>query len=145
MGDVVLRASDEDRERTVSLLREAATRGYLNLEEFEERMGRALGTRFLTELDPLLADIPGMPRPSSGWVAAAARRLPHRRWGAGLAGLGPLTRIALVLLLGACVISAVVQLLAFPALPLIVFGIYYWRRSCRRGGWRHGGRHPHTI
>ncbi len=60
-----LRASHADRDRAVTLLREATTEGYLTLDEFEERSGKAYSARYLRDLDQLVDDIPGHPRPAA--------------------------------------------------------------------------------
>src|SRR5262245_11210381 len=52
-----MRASDRDRERAVALLRERCAEGYLSVETFEHRLGRALGARSLAELRVLVADL----------------------------------------------------------------------------------------
>jgi hypothetical protein len=52
------RASDADRDRVASLLREHHAAGRLSAEEFSERLDSALRARTLDELDELLADLP---------------------------------------------------------------------------------------
>ena len=59
-GDPRIRASDADRDRVASLLREHHAHGRLTAEEFHERMDRALEARTLGELDELLADLPAI-------------------------------------------------------------------------------------
>jgi len=59
-GDPRVRASDADRERTSSLLREHHAEGRLTAEEFSERIDRALTAKTIGELDALLADLPGI-------------------------------------------------------------------------------------
>jgi hypothetical protein len=59
-GDPRIRASDADRDRTVSLLREHHAEGRLTAEEFHERLDRALAAKTRGELDELLADLPGI-------------------------------------------------------------------------------------
>lgn len=59
-GDPRIRASDADRDRTASLLREHHAAGRLTVEEFEERMDKALDATTLGELDELLADLPAI-------------------------------------------------------------------------------------
>jgi len=58
-GDQVpdLRASDGDRERTALRLRSAAARGQLDVEELEERLTAAFGSRTRRELAALTADL----------------------------------------------------------------------------------------
>ena len=71
------RVSDADRDRTVTVLREHVVDGRLTLDEFSERMERALRSSTRGDLDAVMADLPearaGLPEPS-----AAART--GRRW-----------------------------------------------------------------
>ena len=59
-GDPGMRASDADRERTSSLLREHHAQGRLTAEEFTDRLDRVFAAKTLGELDALLADLPGI-------------------------------------------------------------------------------------
>ncbi|HEX7299961.1 MAG TPA: DUF1707 and FHA domain-containing protein [Solirubrobacteraceae bacterium] len=52
-----MRASDRDREQAVALLRARCVEGYLSVETFEYRLGRALAARTALELRLLVADI----------------------------------------------------------------------------------------
>ncbi|WP_037569870.1 DUF1707 SHOCT-like domain-containing protein [Phaeacidiphilus oryzae] len=53
-----LRAAHADREAVAERLREAAGDGRLTMEEFEERLERALTAKTYGELEPLVADLP---------------------------------------------------------------------------------------
>ena len=64
-------ASDADRDRVVELLKERAADGTLTLDEFADRVGRALTARTRDDLDDLVADL----RASA---AVAVTRRPHR-------------------------------------------------------------------
>lgn len=73
-----LRAGDADRERAVALLRDAAVEGRLTLEEFSERVERALQARTHDELRALGADLggtlvpPPVPQQKAGrWVVTS--------------------------------------------------------------------------
>jgi Domain of unknown function (DUF1707) len=55
---VSTRASDAERERCASVLRDHAAAGRLELAELEERLGRAYGARYRSELRALLRDLP---------------------------------------------------------------------------------------
>jgi Domain of unknown function (DUF1707) len=57
-GDPRIRASDADRDRAAALLREHHAAGRLTVEEFGERMERALQAKTLGEIDELLEDLP---------------------------------------------------------------------------------------
>jgi hypothetical protein len=59
-GDPRVRASDADRERTATLLREHHAVGRLTPEEFNERVDKALAAKTLGDLDLLLADLPAI-------------------------------------------------------------------------------------
>jgi hypothetical protein len=70
-----MRASDEDRERVVWMLREHAAAGRLSTEELEERTATALGARTHGDLDALIADLPKLrdPRRSEARRVSAQR------------------------------------------------------------------------
>lgn len=59
-GDPRIRASDSDRERTATLLREHHAQGRLTPEEFNDRLDRVFAAKTVGELDALLADLPGI-------------------------------------------------------------------------------------
>jgi hypothetical protein len=67
-----LRASHEDRDRVVELLRVAAGDGRLTAEELDERLEVALTARTFGELTALLTDLPGV----SGFAAGALAEEP---------------------------------------------------------------------
>jgi DUF1707 SHOCT-like domain len=69
-----LRASDEDRERTVELLRAHQAAGRLTVDELEERSAAALAAVEVADLAPLTADLP-MP---ARQAALEPRRKPPR-------------------------------------------------------------------
>jgi Domain of unknown function (DUF1707) len=59
MNDDGLRASHEDRDRVVEMLRVAAGDGRLSAEELDERLEAALTAQTYGELSALVADLPG--------------------------------------------------------------------------------------
>ena len=59
-GDPRIRASDDDRERTVSLLREHHAAGRLTLDEFNERLDKAYAAKTLGDLDEVMSDLPAI-------------------------------------------------------------------------------------
>jgi len=61
----VVRASDADRERTITVLRDHAAEGRLTLEEFDQRMEGALAAVTRDELEALTRDLPVVPAQSS--------------------------------------------------------------------------------
>jgi hypothetical protein len=65
-----MRVSDDERERAVALLRARCVEGYLSMETFEHRLGRALTARSAIELRQLVADIVRIRRP---WTVRLTR------------------------------------------------------------------------
>src|SRR5215475_13146180 len=60
-SDHLIRASDQDRDVVVAVLRDAYTAGRLTLEEFDERMSAAYASRTWGELRKLTEDLPSQP------------------------------------------------------------------------------------
>jgi Domain of unknown function (DUF1707) len=58
--DPNIRASDNDRDRVASLLREHHAAGRLSAQEFSERLDRTFEAVTVGELDKLLADLPSI-------------------------------------------------------------------------------------
>jgi Domain of unknown function (DUF1707)/FHA domain len=79
-----MRVSDDERERAVALLRARCVEGYLSMETFEHRLGRALNARSALELRQLVADIVRIRRP---WTTRLTR--------AGVVAAQPSLRVAL--------------------------------------------------
>lgn len=81
-----LRLSDAERERAVSVLRDAVAEGRLTLEEFSDRVGAAQLTRTAGELEPLLADLPAtrvaaaVEAPGLSYRAFMSRLVRGGRW-----------------------------------------------------------------
>jgi hypothetical protein len=65
-----MRVSDDERERAVALLRARCVEGYLSMETFEFRLGRALTARSVIELRQLVADLVRIRRP---WTVRLTR------------------------------------------------------------------------
>jgi hypothetical protein len=85
-GDPRVRASDANRERTASLLREHHAEGRLTAEEFNDRLDQAFAAKTIGELDALLADLPGIDLyrlPAAGIRPAPPGALRPRGRGAG--------------------------------------------------------------
>jgi class 3 adenylate cyclase len=68
-GPLAQRVSDAERDRTVTLLREHVVDGRLTLDEFSERVGRALQATTQGDLDAVMVDLPSatthLPEPST--------------------------------------------------------------------------------
>lgn len=58
--DPSIRASDADRDRAASLLREHHAAGRLTAEEFSERLDKAFAAKTVGEIDGLLRDLPSV-------------------------------------------------------------------------------------
>ncbi len=65
-----MRASDAERDLTVDRLTAAFVEGRLDHEEYDRRVGLALGAVLLGELRPLTADLPVSPSPAHGVPSA---------------------------------------------------------------------------
>jgi hypothetical protein len=87
MTDRPIRASDQERESVVDVLRDAYTDGRLTLDEFEERTSAAYSAKTWADLGGLTADLPAGPLLGADlnrqWQAdqpqaAPPARLPHQ-------------------------------------------------------------------
>jgi len=58
-SDARIRASDADRDRAATALREHLAAGRLTIEEFEERLNQTFAAKTLGDIDRVLADLPG--------------------------------------------------------------------------------------
>lgn len=84
-----MRASDEDRRRTVEELRRHCAAGRLDVDEYASRVERALSASTLQDLDEVRADLPmiRIAEPAGGrvWAGGSRRgtgeRVPARRGG----------------------------------------------------------------
>lgn len=70
-----LRATDDDRDRVVEVLRGAAGDGRLTMEELDERVGAALTARTYGELAALVSDLPAAPESLAGASAVEPKDL----------------------------------------------------------------------
>jgi hypothetical protein len=111
-GEGRLRASHADRDRAVTLLREATAAGYLTLDEFEERLGAVYSARYLRDLDQLVDDIPGHPPPAALEPAAAGWRPVPARGHPGFPGAGILIAVG--------VLAIALHVWLVPALPILL-------------------------
>ena len=116
------RLTDADREAAVTLLRHAVGEGRLDLDEFEGRLGRAYAARVPSDLDGVLDDLVGPPRPGR---TVPATTLAHDRRRRPPAVLGALA-VVVVVLLGVLVTPHLFWLL-WAAVPLATGG-----RGCDR-------------
>jgi hypothetical protein len=73
------RAADSDRERVAQRLQRALEEGRLDLNEYDDRVGRAYGAKTYGELDRLVKDLP-VPPPAKQVYPGAARRWLAAQW-----------------------------------------------------------------
>jgi hypothetical protein len=119
-----LRISDADRAEVADLLSRHYGEGRLSQAEFDERLDQAMNARTRSDLNDLLADLPGGKAPAAS--GAAERIRPARRRHRILA---PLLIIALIITAG--------HVLTWPfhLLPWLLIGLlaFIWlRRDPRR-------------
>jgi Domain of unknown function (DUF1707) len=76
MTDWPIRASDEERESVVGVLRDAYTDGRLTFDEFEERTAAAYAARTWTDLRELTTDLPAQPLLGAGLNQVASQAGP---------------------------------------------------------------------
>jgi class 3 adenylate cyclase len=76
------RVADGDRDHTVTILREHVVDGRLTLDEFSERVGRALEAKTRGDLEAVMADLPAPAPPSATVPEEAPPEAPRkqRRW-----------------------------------------------------------------
>jgi hypothetical protein len=74
-------ASDAEREQTSELLRQASVDGRLTLDEFSQRVERALAARTRSELSAVTRDLPAVPP-----AEVVAARRPPVRWSVAIMG-----------------------------------------------------------
>jgi hypothetical protein len=84
MTDRPIRASDQERESVVDVLRDAFTDGRLTFDEFEERTAAAYAAKMWSDLRELTSDLPAGPlldlhrRPQAGPPVVTPAVLPPR-------------------------------------------------------------------
>ena len=80
MTDQSIRASDQERESVVDVLRDAYADGRLTLDEFEERTSAAYAAKTWADLRELTSDLPAEPVLGADlhhhWQAARAQAVP---------------------------------------------------------------------
>jgi Domain of unknown function (DUF1707) len=113
--DPSLRASDTERESTVTLLREHGAAGRLDVDELEQRIGAAYGARTRGDLAALLDDLPSAPARQTRPVV---RNRTHRTHHGGDWGL--FLRVSVLLILIWAVTGADYF---WPVWPILGWGI----------------------
>jgi DNA-binding beta-propeller fold protein YncE len=122
LGGGHLRASHADREQVIAALKAAFIQGRLTKDEFDSRVGRALGSRTYAELAALTADIP------AGLTGLVARNAPrvdirprHRRLARGIAG----SLAAIAVIVATMSVASVSHRSAFVAAPRPAGAVMY--------------------
>jgi DUF1707 SHOCT-like domain len=128
-----IRASDDDRESAVEVLRDAYAVGRLNIDEFGERTTSAYSARTWGELRALTDDLPEQPvfgtelraaaqdKPEPEPIPAGARPEPRRPF-------VPMLPMALVWLAIAAAAHASAAVIPLVLLSLFAFRAAGWRR-----------------
>jgi Domain of unknown function (DUF1707)/2TM domain len=106
------RAGDRDRQQTAARLGQALAQGYLQINEYEERVQAAFQTQTTGELRELLADLP----------VERIRRTDPRRRAARVAA----ARVGVRIHLGAYVAMTIVVLTIWAAVAVTTDAAYFW-------------------
>jgi hypothetical protein len=133
-----MRASDADRLATVKHLQDAVARGLLTPDEGSQRMADAFAAVYLTDLDPLTADLPPAPpeHTAPGWRSLGTLAVKQVRTSLATAATGRLRAAQVtVVLLVASLFLVLVGALGGVALSDSGGG--------GGGGGGDGGRHEH--
>src|ERR1700739_2936631 len=80
VAPVTLRVSDADRNGTMRRLHKAVALGLIDIDEFEQRSSQVAYARTRSDLDGLVADLPG----PGAIVTSAADRVELRGWAGSL-------------------------------------------------------------
>ena len=106
------RAGDRDRQRTATRLGQALAQGYLEIDEYEERVRAAFQTHDTGELRALVADLP----------LDRIRRADPRRRAARIAA----ARLGVRIHLGAYLAMATIVLTVWAAVAATTDASYFW-------------------
>lgn len=112
IANTTVRAGDRERETTASLLGLALAQGYLDIPEYERRVGTAFAAQNSSELRALIADLP---------VAVLRRNDPRRREAHRAAA-----RMSVRLHLGGYLLMVVIVLTVWTAVALNGGTTYFW-------------------
>ncbi|OBI25342.1 DUF1707 domain-containing protein [Mycobacterium sp. E2238] len=116
------RAGDRDRERAAERLGQAFAQGYLQLDEYEQRMQAVFGTHTTEELTQLLADLP-LERIRRADPRRRAARIEAARRGVRLHLAAYLAMTVIVLTVWAAVAAATGATYFWPIWPILGAGI----------------------
>jgi hypothetical protein len=127
-----MRASDDDRERTVEVLRDAYAAGRLDLDEFDERTTAAYSAKTWGDLRELTSDLPAEPRLGAD-LSATAQEAPEPS--AVDAGVQYESRRPFVPMLPMALVWLAIAAAAHTSaavIPLILLALF----ALRAAGWR---------
>jgi hypothetical protein len=129
-----LRASDEDRDRTVERLHKAATEGRIASDELEQRVAAALKARTYAELEETVADLP---RPRS-------RNAPVRHsaggWAVSVVRANPILLVLAIPVLALTVAALIAATVVWTVMVLVVLMVG-GRQRMGRPPWGNGRRY----
>lgn len=138
MTDPPIRASDQERESVVDVLRDAYAEGRLTLEEFEERTSAAYAAKTWIDLRELTADLPAEPplgadlnhrwRAAPPQAAPPARRPHQARRGSPLGPLLPIL-FAWIMIEAAAGASSIAAALSVVFICLLACRVGFGRRE----------------
>jgi hypothetical protein len=129
-GDGWMRASDRDRDTTVSVLRDAYTAGRLDLGELRDRTAAVYTARTWDELRKVIADLPGWPD-QARWVEEL-RAKTRPSGGTGGRPSRPFAPMALMGLVWLCIAAAAPMPAA--AIPLVLLALFaLWAARWKAG------------
>lgn len=137
MADRSIRASDDDRERVVVVLRDQTAQGRLTMDEFEQRMDAAYAATTWDDLRALTTDLPVEVAfdGDGARVEEAKSTAPHARGRSAPSGVDRRWAFALPALavLSLFVLVAIVTGSARSVAPLLFVGLFWGlcARGCR--------------
>jgi hypothetical protein len=128
-----IRASDDDRERTVEVLRDAYAAGRLDLDEFDQRSTAAYSAKTWGDLRELASDLPAEPHLGADLATPEPDAPKPEAVGAGVEfgprrPFVPILPIALVWLAIAAAAHATAAVIPLVLLSLFVLRAAGWRR-----------------
>ncbi len=137
MTDRPIRASDQERESVVDVLRDAYTDGRLTLDEFTERTSAAYAAKTWADLRELTADLPAEPLLGTDlnrqWQAGQPQAVPPARMQQQARRNSPLGHLLPILFVWILIEAAV----GSPELAAALSFVFICMLACRVG---YGGR-----
>lgn len=136
----LIRASDEERENVVAILREHTAQGRLTLDEFDERMNAAYAAKTWEDLRPLTMDLPAEGAPTADVRTRTERSGDRSRPRGGSLAIPRMTYLIPLAILAVILTGSVVgEGFEFP-IPLLFIGLFFafcGRRGCRPRSSKH--------